>query len=200
MSRSSYLPLLCLLAGIGIAPAQSQARVFGVVRPGPGGFVLEGPPVRVSSGDVDLGVLVGQVADLRGVLVPGSQPPLVDVQSATRSTAAFRVQGAAAPGNTLTFRVDHPGARRYYVFLSGATDFVPLEPFLSIVHGTLLLHLPTTVTVFGGAMIDSWQQQLPLPNDPNLIGLVVHFQAATVSPDAGGASITYINAATVTIQ
>jgi hypothetical protein len=154
--------------------------------------------VQLQSSTIPLNTLTNQVSDLRGTVVPGTFPPVIDVTSATRSAAVFQLGGNPRLGHSLQLRVTDPGSMWWYAFFSTAEGFMPLTGIVAQLDGTLLIDYSYTATYDAGALTNgTWSGLLPVPNDPQLIGLPVRFQFATITANV---SVLYINACATVIQ
>ena len=178
--------------------AAQSVRVVGTVVPTAGGFGLASTTVQLQSSTIPLNTLTSQVSDLRGTVVPGTSPPLIDVTAATRSAAVFQLGGNPRLGHSLQLRVTDPASMWWYAFFSTAEGFMPLTGIVAQLDGTLLIDYSYTATYDAGALTNgTWSGVLPVPNDPLLIGLPVRFQFATITANLG---VLYINACMAVIQ
>jgi len=188
------LIFVALVAG----PAVAQTiKLSGEVTLANGVFGLLDTSVELVSGAIDLTAHVGQDLDLIGVRVPGSQAPRVIVDSAVPSLDLMRITGDNRIGRTFTLRLDDDAATLYYTFASLTEEFMPLDPIVPIVHGTLFLDPAMIFTVSNGPMQSRWLMDVTTPNDPLLAGVRLLFQSAVVYQPG---ELFYGNIATITFQ
>jgi len=188
------LSFVALVAG----PAVAQTiKLSGEVTLANGVFGLLDTSVELVSGAIDLTAHVGQDLDLIGVRVPGSQAPRVIVDSAVPSLDLMRITGDNRIGRTFTLRLDDDAATLYYTFASLTEEFMPLDPIVPIVHGTLFLDPAMIFTVSNGPMQSRWLMDVTTPNDPLLAGVRLLFQSAVVYQPG---ELFYGNIATITFQ
>jgi hypothetical protein len=191
---SFVLPSLAVSADL----AAQAVHVVGKVVPTANGFGLASTTVQLQSSTIPLNTLTSQVSDLRGTVVPGTFPPVIDVTAATRSAAVFQLGGNARLGRNLQLRVDDPSSLWWYAFFSTAEGFMPLTGIVQQLDGTLLIDYSYTATYNAGALTNgTWSGLLLVPNDPQLIGLPIRFQFATITANL---SALYINVCAAVIS
>lgn len=179
------------------APSLAQnIRLVGTVTQTSTGYGLLNSSVELVSAGVDLSQHVGDDLDMTGALVAGSNPPRVGIETEQNANSWLRLQGNPRLGGRFVMRIDDQLATEYYTFLSLGEGFLPLDPIVPVVHGTLFLDLATTLTVAWGFMQNSWRQEVPIPNDPGLVGVRLRFQSAVMQSPG---HLLYINPAQLVI-
>ena len=180
------------------APSLAQnIRLVGTVTQTPTGYGLLHSSAELVSVGVDLSQHVGDDLDMTGTLVPGSVPPRVGILTEESPTSWFRIQGTPRIGRRITLRIDDNLAHEYYTFLGMGEGFLPLDPIVSVVHGTLMIDLPV-FTIAWGFMQNVWRQDVTIPNDPGLVGVRLLFQPAVVYQQP--TELLYINVEELVIQ
>lgn len=152
--------------------------------------------VLLKSSVVDLSALEGRTVDLTGDLV--LQPGCLTVDVATAEAASNRTLQLAIFGTRLgrpvTFTTfSPPGSFLVYVWSAGP-GFLPLGPF-----GTLLLDLPSAIVVGTNVSVGIDIRTERIPNDPNLVGVDIHYQFAYASL-LTGLEFGFLNPGCFTIQ
>ena len=201
--RIARLPVYSMLAGAQSLCAQSltspppDIHVIGRVVATATGFGIADTSVLLRSATVPLSTLNGQVADLRGTLVDGSVPPLLDVLQGQRSASVFTLGNNARIGHSLALRIDDPQSLWWYAFYSPFEGFLPVVTLLPFLDGTLLLDFDTTMMIGNGMLTNgTWQGSVVIPNAPILVGSPLRLQFATVTTQY---SVLYVNVAAAVI-
>ena len=186
-------PLAAAQEGEGpIGPLNIEVTVTGFVTPLPvldaatlGPFCiapthqLEVPEdtVYLWSNKVDLTSLLGMNVRLHGTLRTDCGVVTVD-SFESPPPATLTLCGTPAMGCPIRLRSGPGGLTQHWLFVAPAGDFIPLNPE----KGSLLLGTPLLmIGVSGpGQFGDSGKAfDFNLPSNPNLVGVPIHFQAAS---------------------
>lgn len=184
----------CLLAAAAAfslsAPAFAQdlVRVHGIVEFDGVGYTIREfaqRGVAVSSG-LDLSELLDHVVDATGFLSGGANPSF-DVVEVVESPALFEaafnaeidddLPGAPLVG-ILEMAVENLGVSEFFVFATLGESLTPLTTYGPEIQGTWWLDTSSILTLDGGFMLDLWEVEVVVPQDPALMGLQLHMQAA----------------------
>ena len=108
----------------------------------------------------------------------------------------FRASGDTSIGRDIQFRIDVPGASRWYLYAAFGPGMMPLESLMPFGSGTIWMDPSAIVTLGLDAFVRTWQGRLTVPNEPALVGLSVWFQGAVHTIPG---PLKFLNAAKVTI-
>lgn len=183
--------LLAATAAISLgatAFAQGPVHAHGVVEFDGVGYTLREFAQRgiAVSSAIDLSEFVGEVVDVSGVLTGGPSPTF-HVEEGDEAFALFEAEFAAEvdaelPGaplvGILEMAVENPGLGEFFVFATLGSGLTPLDSFGEDVEGTWWLETSSILTLDGGFMVDLWEVAWEIPQDPALVGVQLHLQAA----------------------
>ncbi|MGE3174015.1 MAG: hypothetical protein AB7O97_15420 [Planctomycetota bacterium] len=191
-----------LLLAIAVAPAQAPIRAFGTLRAAPaGGYTLqeiEAADVRLVAPGLDLRTFENRVVEVTGAIShpPGQVWLNFDVATIARATSWFACPATARLGGVLPLRIDTVGVSRWYMYFSPGSGHTPLEVYMPIAGGTLWLDPTAILSLTAGDFDSSWQDTMPVPNDPSLIGASFVFQGAIHTVPG---PLLFLNAVRVTV-
>lgn len=185
--RASLQSSLIALFAVSIstfATAQTRVCITGRVLPAGGPSIcgqlfshsLDCTNVFLRSQTVNLANFVGQIVRIEGVDV-GVTCPIIEVASVGQPFATLEICGSPSPGCQVKLNV-RPGAiGQWWLFASFFNGYQPLGCVQSgFLDGTVLLQLPAVGVNSGIFMGPVGSTTIPIPNDPNLIGVRVFFQ------------------------
>lgn len=138
--------------------------------------------VLLKSTAVDLASFEGRTVDIEGPVTLRPLCTVIDVQTANAATtrtlqlALFGTR-LGRPVTLTTF--SPPGSVIAYVW-SGGRGFLPLGPL-----GTMLIDAQSAIVVGTSVSIGIDIRTERIPNDPNLVGVDIHYQFAYVSLATG---------------
>jgi hypothetical protein len=171
---------LALLALSAAALAQFPVAVDGTVRrirplpicPQGETHALDcAPGVWLKSSVVDLSQYEGLTMRLFGNDVSVPCRTVVDVTAVQTPQGLLTWSGIAVPGCRVTFRICGPGISGWYLFVSLAAAYYPVDPGF----GTILIELPA-VLLGSGVHGNCTDVPVDLPLSPALIGLSPQLQ------------------------
>jgi len=186
---------LCI-ASIALISTTSQAQdvmLRGKVEdvPGTNQFFVDCTNVALQSSTIDLNAFLGLQVELHGTNIGTTQNPRIDVTSIKAIPRIFEVGGNGSIGRELQLQVVSNPGDQAWLFADVASGFAPAHSF-----GTFLLaHVLPPVAQGTVPATGVLQISLPIPNNPNLVGLEVFGQALVAG--SGVASLSNADCKTI---
>ena len=146
--------------------------------------------VILQSSSISLYSFVGKIVDLSGQILPGSTAPLIEVETLQETDEEFRLNSNPVIGGELRLEVKSEIGIYYYFVASLQPGFTPLDALFANISGTFFLDVNSFVLLFAGPLDGQWEERLPVPDNPQLVGLRIWAQSA-VQTAAG--NLYYLN-------
>jgi len=174
--------------------AQAPARHVGTLVQAGSHYTLaefHDPNMRLES-SVNLAQFVDEVVDLTGSVASSFTGPTqqFDVATIALSERGFSSDSVVQLGSSTRLQVDALGTANFFVHVTLGHGYMPLVSYGPTVAGAFWLDPSVVLSVAGGAMFERWRGNLFVPNDPFLLGLTLHFQAAVHEP---GQPLLFLN-------
>lgn len=161
-----------------ISAAQSVTVRGKVEDVGANQFVIDCTNTTLVSATFNLNLFVGQEVLLTGAWNGSTAAPSINVQTIVNSIGGFEIPSNPKIGGTLRLgQTGTPGDAVFFL-ASAASGFLPIGA-----DNTLLLD-PATAFRAGSGVIPALgvlETSINLPNDPSLLGVIAHGQAAVFS-------------------
>ena len=151
-----------------------------------GQFVVDCTSVDLSSTAFNLNLFVGQQVEIQGTWNGSVANPAVVVNAIQSVPESFELGGGGKIGDVAQPTVTAAPGSLAFTFASLSTSFLPLgSAGVGFLGGNPFKTGSGTV---GGAGI--LELNVPIPNDPSLIGVTVYGQAIVVDPGTGAFEFT----------
>ncbi|MEQ8766536.1 MAG: hypothetical protein RL885_21665 [Planctomycetota bacterium] len=157
-------------------------------------FVIDCTNVMLQSNAFNLNNFVGQQTEIVGTNVGTPQAPIINVSAIQVIPRIFEIGGNGKIGREFQLEVAGTPGDRAWIFPASGPGFGPSNSW-----GTFLLNSINTPIASGVIPGNGLLQiQIPIPNNPALVGRTVYGQALVESN--GGLTITLSNADCNTVE
>ena len=164
----------CLLA--------QQVRAFDELNLENGVYSLESSGWHVHPGTLSLATLEDELVEVTGTLDTSGLVPTLTLATAALADDTFEVDGPSTIGTVLDLSLESATATYCFVLAAQAGDPTPLDVFGSPLYtGTSYLQQPGILVSSGLFVAGAFAVQLPIPNNPTLIGAELRLQAGVAN-------------------
>lgn len=158
-----------------------------------GQFLVECTNVDLQSSTINLNALVGSQTVITGAWNGSSTSPLVQVTEIGIVTETFEIGGSSKIGENAIFSITGSPTSVFAMYSSAGTFFQPFRNAGAVMLDPGTLH-QVAFGVIGSE--GNFQVKVPIPNNPDLIGITVYGQGVK-SPGVGSYFLTNADCMTV---
>ena len=193
LARFAFLAAFPLLAAPSIA---QHVHVYGkVVRHGQQ-FSIDCTNVLLQSSTITLQEFKDDDVGIYGYNVGTLSNPIINVTSIHESEDVLELDGMPKLGKDIELKLESDNGIYYAFFYASGPGFLPLE-YIPGVSGALLLDLNSTFIFASGFFEEEVEYEIPVPNDPSLVGVKFWIQAAILTSPTTAA---YLNVVCGTVK
>lgn len=159
-----------------------QVRAFDELELENGVYALETTGWEVAPGAIDLSAFVDELVEVTGTLDVSGAVPVLTLATAALADDALEVVGTGGLGTALDLTVESSTASFGFVLAGAAGDPAPLDLLGDPRYtGTSCLQLPAVMVSSGPFVNEELGVQLPIPNNPALVGAELRLQAGVAN-------------------